>query len=168
VLEFARWLGTTPLSVAIQSRLWLTPLLQAVHIVMIGLVFVSMLMIALRVMGLVRRDETFDSVWNRFAPWMWRGLIVMAVTGGVLIISEPLREASALSFWLKMGLLVIATASTAGLRRALAGQTAPVFATDKRLAAAAVVVIWLVIIFLGRAIAYDVEVWGSHSLGHQS
>ena len=43
MFEFAEWLGATPLSVAIQSRLWLTPLLQSIHIVMIGIVFVSIL-----------------------------------------------------------------------------------------------------------------------------
>ena len=30
MFEFAEWLGSTPLSVAIQSRLWLTPLLQTI------------------------------------------------------------------------------------------------------------------------------------------
>jgi len=47
VHDFAEWLGSTPLSVAIQSRLWLTPTLQTIHILMIGVVFVSMLSVAL-------------------------------------------------------------------------------------------------------------------------
>ena len=57
MLEFAEWLQATPLSVAIQSTLWVTPLLQTIHIVMIGIVFVSMLNVALRVLGQIRTDE---------------------------------------------------------------------------------------------------------------
>jgi uncharacterized membrane protein SirB2 len=165
MFEFARWLGATPLSVAVQSSSWLTPLLQAVHILMIGVVFVSMLMIALRVLGLARNDETFDATWQRFAPWMWRALLIMLLTGLVLIIGEPSRQANALSFWLKLGLIVVAVFSVSGLRRALAGHTAGAFPTGPRVAAAAIILIWVLIIFLGRAIAYDTEVWGALHLG---
>jgi hypothetical protein len=38
------------------------------------------------------------------------------------------------------------------------------FSVGAKSAAAVTVVLWLAIIFLGRAIAYDVEVWGSLSL----
>src|SRR6516164_5288348 len=105
--EFAAWLETTGLSVKVQSITWIIPVLQSIHILMIGVVFVSSLMITLRVVGSMRTDEPFATVWARFAPWMWSGLVVMALTGLVLIIGEPLREFSALSFWLKMLLLVI-------------------------------------------------------------
>jgi uncharacterized membrane protein SirB2 len=168
MFEFAQWLGATPLSVTIQSSTWLTPLLQAIHILMIGVVFVSMLMIALRVLGLARNDETFDATWQRFAPWMWRALLVMLLTGIVLIVGEPSREAKALSFWLKMGLIVVAVLSVAGLRKTLAGRAAVRFSSGPRVAAAAIIMLWVVIIFLGRAIAYDTEVWGALHLGTQS
>jgi len=38
------------------------------------------------------------------------------------------------------------------------------FSAGAKLAAVATVVLWLVIIFLGRAIAYDIEVWESWHL----
>ena len=109
--EFAGWLGSTPLSIAIQSRLWLTPLLQTIHITMIGIVFVSMLMVALRVLGQVRTEEPLAEVWHRFAPWFWTALGVMLGTGVILTIGEPVRQASALSFWLKMSLIIIGVTS---------------------------------------------------------
>jgi uncharacterized membrane protein SirB2 len=168
VLEFAGWLGTTPLSVAIQSRLWLTPLLQSVHILMIGVVFVSILVVSLRVLGRMRADEPFAEVWHRFAPWFWASLGVMAGTGIVLVIGEPLREAQALSFWIKMSLIAVAVASAVYFGRtvaAVAGSGAQEFSSGARVVAVATVVLWLCIIFLGRAIAYDVEVWGSWHLG---
>ena len=43
LLEFATWLQSTPFSVAIQSASWVVPTLQSLHILMIGVVFVSIL-----------------------------------------------------------------------------------------------------------------------------
>lgn len=168
MFEFAEWLQATPLSVAIQSRLWLTPLLQSVHIVMIGIVFVSMAVVALRVLGRMGTDEPLAAVWHRFAPWFWSALGVMAGTGLVLVISEPVRQVSALSFWIKMALLAVGIASALYFGRTVATASAGAQIGDAggraRFVAAATIVLWLAIIFMGRSIAYDVEVWGSWHL----
>jgi uncharacterized membrane protein SirB2 len=160
VIEFAKWLQSTPLSLGIQTHLWITPLLQSIHIVMIAVVFWSALMIALRVLGRMRADEPFADVWQRFAPWMWAGLVVLAITGIVLTIGEPVREFSATSFWTKLALIVVGIVTLLSFRGVLAAsrQTGE-FSTTARAAAVATVVIWTFIIFLGRAIAYDTEVW---------
>jgi hypothetical protein len=169
VHDFAEWLGSTPLSVAIQSRLWLTPLLQTIHILMIGVVFVSMLSVALRVLGQVRTDEPLAEVWHRFAPWFWTALGVMAGTGLILTISEPVREVSALSFWIKMTLIVIGVASALYFGRTVAtaagvGAVTSVHSGRARVVAVATIVLWVAIMFLGRWIAYDVEIWESWHL----
>jgi uncharacterized membrane protein SirB2 len=164
MIEFARELGTSGLSVAIQSALWLTPLLQGIHIIMVGIVFVSVLMLVLRILGRIRTDEPLEQTWARFAPWLWSALVIMALSGVVLLIGEPLRQATALSFWLKMGLIVVAITSVLGLRRATAHVTGTAIPGGTRLAAAVVLLVWVLIIFLGRAIAYDAEVWGAWSL----
>ncbi|HUN25699.1 MAG TPA: hypothetical protein VMU67_05270 [Steroidobacteraceae bacterium] len=163
----AEWLQASSLSNTIQAVSWMIPLLQSVHIATIGVVFVSSLMIALRVLGLKRADDPFDAVWRRFAPWMWTGLLVMATTGTVLIVAEPVREMSALSFWLKMLLVATGAASTALHGRALrsAARVAPAkFSVAAKAGSVLIVILWLAVIFLGRAIAYDKEVWGSLSL----
>lgn len=167
MFEFAEWLGSTPLSVGIQSRLWLTPLLQTIHIIMVGIVFVSMLNVALRVLGKIRADEPLAEVWHRFAPWFWCALGVMAGTGLVLIIGEPVREATALSFWLKMSLLAIGIASALYFGRTVAASAAgpdPSASGGARFVAVATIVLWVAIVFLGRWIAYDVEIWQSWHL----
>jgi hypothetical protein len=170
VFEFAEWLGSTPLSVAIQSRLWLTPLLQTIHITMIGIVFASMLNVTLRVLGKIRAEEPLAEVWHRFAPWFWGALGVMAGTGLVLAIGEPVRQVTALSFWLKMSLLAIGIASALFFGRTVAVSAASTVAGSSgatgqaRLVAVATIVLWVAIIFLGRWIAYDVEIWESWHL----
>jgi hypothetical protein len=203
-------LETSALSQGIKDVTWIIPLLQSIHIVTIGVVFVSSLMIAMRVLGRIRADEPFTAVWARFAPWMWYGLVVMLVTGVFLVIGEPVREFTALSFWLKMTLLAIAVITTfvfgrtlaprggaagagssgavrAGAAAAYAGASGAAgapgasagtvdsvadasgiasaeFSPGAKAVAVGLMLVWLAIIFLGRAIAYDVEVWGSLSL----
>jgi len=170
LLEFATWLQSTSLSVAIQSHGWIVPTLQSVHILMIGVVFISILMIALRVLGRVRSDEPIASVWGRFASFLWGGVALMVVTGVLLTLSEPVREFMTLSFRLKMALLVIGVISAAAFGRSVrstvrVGGVAvePPFPARVRIAAVATIVLWLTIILLGRAIAYDDVVWGSWS-----
>ena len=164
--EFGQWLHATAISQWVQGTPWVIPLLQSVHIVMIGLVFISSLMIALRVLGRMRADEPFVAVWGRFAPWMWSGLLVMFVTGLLLIVGEPGREFGSLSFWIKMAFVLTAVLLTTFLGAQL--KSAPHDAATPlrgvaRPTACILVVLWIFIIFLGRAIAYDVEVWGSLS-----
>lgn len=169
MLEFAEWLQATPFSLAIQSAGWAIPLIQSIHILTIGIVFVSILMITLRVLERVRVEQTFGEVWRRFVPWMWSGLVVMAVTGALLIVAEPVREFTSLSFWLKMALLVVGIVATIVFRRSLAPAALTQrhefeFSAATKAGAIATVGLWVAIIFLGRAIAYDVEVWGTLSL----
>ena len=174
MIEFAEWLQSTSFSVAIQASTWAIPLLQSLHILMIGVVFVSIFIVTLRLLGRVRADQSLAQVWARFAPWVWVALVTMLVTGALLIIAEPVRQFTSTSFWLKMGLIVIAVASAAGFAGAVRTGTlqqaaGPAAATPRlRITAVATVVLWVAIIFLGRAIAYDVEVWGALSLSAQS
>jgi uncharacterized membrane protein SirB2 len=154
LLDLARSLATTPLNAWLQAHTNVIAFLQAVHIVMLGLTFGSTLLFALRVLGRFRADESVAAVWTRFAPWLWSGLVVMAMTGALLAIAEPVRQASALSYWLKMGLILVGIAALLALRR-----------NESRGLAWTVIATWVAILFLGRAIAYDVEVWGSWSLG---
>jgi hypothetical protein len=169
MFSFAQWLEQTPVSVTIKSVEWVIPLVQSIHILTIGVVFVSLLMIALRVLGWMRADQAFGVVMERFSPWIGKGLVILAATGITLVIGEPIRELMSLSFWLKMGLLLIGVTSAVAFRRSLKpavvdGGAEPTFSVTVKSAAMVTVLLWLAIIFLGRAIAYDVEVWGALSL----
>jgi uncharacterized membrane protein SirB2 len=163
---FAEWLQASPLSTWIQTTTWVIPLVQSIHILTIGIVFGSILMVSLRVLGMIRSDETPAVVVARFSPWIGYGVIVMAVTGVILIIGEPIREFSSTSFWLKMALVAVAVASAAFFRGVLVQAAPSGFSTTAKSTAAATIALWLFIIFLGRAIAYDIEVWGPLSLAH--
>jgi hypothetical protein len=98
---------------------------------------------------------------------MWGGLAAMAATGVVLVIGEPVREFMSTSFRVKLVLVAVGAAGALAFSRVVAATPTPAGAPSSvaaKSAAVAAVALWLAIIFLGRAIAYDVEVWGPLSL----
>jgi putative copper export protein len=165
MFEFARWLGSTPLSTAIVSIPWLARILLTLHIVTAGIVLGSVLMIVLRVHARgVRADEPFEQTWFRFAAWFWYSLAAMALTGIIMAICEPLREVSALSFWLKMVLIVVGSSGVRWLGRSIRARQGAEIPASTRHAATLILVMWMTVILLGRAIGYDKAIWGALSL----
>lgn len=172
MLEVAEWVQTTRPSVALRLTEWSIPVLQSIHILMIGIVFVSIFVVALRVLGRTRTDQPLAEVVARFKPWVYGALVVMLLTGTLLAIAEPIRQVTTVSFWLKMALIVVGVAGVAAfsrkVRRAAAagangGPTLYTPSAGVKALAAGTIVLWLVIIFLGRAIGYDVEIFGELS-----
>jgi hypothetical protein len=167
VTQFAEWLSQTPLSLAIQSREWVIPSLQSVHIVAIGVVLASVLMIDLRILGWAGRDQSLAQTTARFLPWLSWALFVLFVTGAAMIVGEPARQLLAISFWMKMGLVVIGSLVALMFKRSLERhgdrwETVHLNQRHVRVLAAVTFLIWVAVVVLGRLIAYD-YVWGSWS-----
>jgi hypothetical protein len=166
--QFAEWLSTTFLSVFIQNHnSWAIPTIQSIHIVGIGIVLGSVLMIDLRILGWAAMDQTLRQTTDRFGPWLTGALWLMLATGILMVIGEPVRELITFSFWLKMFLVTVgALIAVFFLRAVRKHEQLWEEAIEKRRAirwlALLTFLIWACIIILGRLIAYD-HVWGSWS-----
>jgi len=156
---FSKWLAATPLSHMIQAAGWMIPSLQIVHILSVAAVFSSAILVDLRIWRLLERDEPLPEVARRFLPTIWPVLLVLLVTGSLLIVAEPRRSLLNSTFYLKMALLAVAIALTAGLQRSIS--SSPNF-WDKdrrrwiagRFTATISILVWCGILFAGRWIAY--------------
>ena len=156
--QFAEWLSTTGPSVFIQeNNSWFIPLIQSIHIVGIAVVFGSIFLIAMRILGITGTDQTLPQTTNRYGPWLTGSLWLLLATGGLMVVGEPVRELVTFSFWFKMFLIVVGT-MLAVMFRKRANNAAGV----SKALAVVTVLIWASIIVLGRLIAYD-QVWGSWS-----
>ncbi len=166
--HFAEWLSTTSPSVFIQNHYsWVIPTIQSTHIVGIGLLLGSVLMVDLRILGWAGTDQTLRQTMSRFAPWVTGALYLQLATGTLMVIGEPVRELVTFSFWLKMFLVAVSTIIAASFQISLRNherQWEETLVNRKSIQWLAVLtfLIWVCIIILGRLIAYD-HVWGSWS-----
>jgi len=143
----------------IQNVLWIIPTVQTVHILAIAVVMSSVAMINLRIFGMAGRSASMVQTTDRYVPWIWIALIVLAVTGATLITGEPVRSLVNPAFQLKMAMLVVAIAVTA-LFQVTVKRHAPFWDLTPRSVGAAramalmTFVLWCAIAVAGRWIAY--------------
>ena len=140
----------------IQDTSWVIPGVQTIHILAISVVMASAVMIDLRLLGAFSRTQSVHDVSQRFVPWIWVAVGVLALSGGLLIIGEPGRELLNQVFWLKMTLLVCALSVT-GVFQYVADHALG-FWERRRGAASALAIasllLWVGILAAGRWIAY--------------
>ena len=158
--SFALWVSETPLSGFIQQTLWVVPWVQIFHITAIAVVMSSIFMIDLRILNLTGKNQTMTQTARRFLPWLWSGLVVLALTGSILIIGEPVRSLDNAAFWIKMSLLAIGIISTLWFQSTLQGSLA-FWEEDHqrrqfvRVLAVGSFLVWCGIAIAGRWIAYS-------------
>jgi hypothetical protein len=89
LIEFLKSLGETPLSLAIAQSEWLFPALEVVHIFAISLVFGTVAIIDLRLLGLASIKRRYTEMAHELLPWTWGAWVVAAVFGTLLMASRP-------------------------------------------------------------------------------
>ena len=161
IQRFAEWLSQTSPSILIQTHNeWVIPTIQSIHIIAIGVVLGSVLMIDLRILGWAGHDQTLRETTNRFGPWLSSALLALLATGGLMVVGEPVRELLSLSFWLKMFLVAVGTIIATILQITVKRHDdhwEHTLMKSRAIKSLAVVtlLIWVSIVILGRLIAYD-------------
>jgi hypothetical protein len=153
------WLEQTLLSQTMQTTSWIVPAVQTVHILAIAAVMSSVLMIDLRLLGILGRDQPLARVSERFLPVIWWTLPILLATGILMIIGEPVRSLESPVFQLKMALLVAAMIVTLSYQVPLGRDPSFWdFSIGRRGGAGIIAVLslllWTGIVFAGRWIAY--------------
>lgn len=157
--KFGDWLYATPVSTAIREASWIIPNVQSVHILAIAVVVGSALATELRFAGVFATDRPATDVMTRFLPWMRWALLALLLTGLVLVVAEPGRTLTNPVFLVKMALVAGASLVTLQARKSMlvaTPSTSPDVspAETSKLLAWLMLVIWVVVIFCGRFIAY--------------
>jgi hypothetical protein len=150
--DLAQWLTGLPLSLAMRRIAWLFPLLQTVHILAIGMMLSSVIMVSLRLWG-VSRTQTIAARGHRYLPWIWTSLVVLTVTGVALAVGNP-RTLRDPALQVKLWMMVPAIAATLILAVAMRGEA--LWEKNARargmagLAATATLILWLGVTLAGR------------------
>lgn len=159
IAALSNQLEQTTLSHALQEAAWAVPTIQTVHILSVATVISSSLFVSLHLLGVSARDLPTSQVTGRFLPLLWWTLPVLLVTGATLIVAEPARSLQNPAFYLKMALLLGASATTLIYQlptrfRADFWQRSTLRIVSTKLLALLSVSLWIGVILAGRWIAY--------------
>lgn len=156
--DLSQALYATPVSTGIRETSWLIPTIQSLHIVAIAVVVGSALVTDLRLAGVLATDESPATVVRRYLPWMWAALAALLATGAIMVVGEPNRVLGNSLFWTKMALVVFAFSLTLLFRYPLLHSQFRLeharWATLVKPMAWVSLLVWIMVIFCGRWIAY--------------
>ena len=155
--SFCDWLKDTSFSMTLQTKEWIIPLVQTVHILAIAAVVGAAITLSLRVLRAKGLPEPGAPVASTPFVTIWAALPILLATGTLLVIAEPARDLENPVFALKMGLVLLATAVTfvqqASLRRARR-DGGPLRRVLQSALAVGSLALWTAIVLAGRLIAY--------------
>lgn len=143
------------------------PVVEAVHVMAIALLFGTILIVDLRLLGLPNTQRSFTRVSDELLRLTWAAFVVAAITGAVLFAANAATYFDNTAFRWKMLALLLAGVNMAVFQfwtfRTVAAwdRNAPP-PPSARAAGALSILLWTTVIFLGRWIGftkgYDFEI----------
>ena len=150
------------LAVAMRQWLWLYPSVEIVHIAGIGLLFGSIAVFDLRLLGL-SKSIPVRSLANHVLPWTAASFVLIVPSGLMMFTAHASDFIQSGGFVLKMG-LILAAGLNAALFHTITFRTADVWDSEEmrklppppsaRLAGALSLLLWILVIACGRLLAY--------------
>jgi len=137
----------------ISGSSYAAPLINVMHIMALVMVFGSLLIVDLRLLGRGMTQQPVASVARAARPWLIGALICMLLTGLPQILSLPIRQYYSPFFWLKMRLLLVALIFTFTLRhRVTLADEARVGAVWGKVVGLTSIALWTLVAVEGRLI----------------
>ena len=161
LLRFCEWLAATPGSIALHESRYLYLIVLSVHVLTLCIFVGTAAMIDLRLLGLTMPTVRVSEVVTRLLPWTAAGFLVMIVSGALLFYAAPLLRYQNIFFRAKMVTLVLAGVNVwvfhnTVYRRVAEWDLDPVPPRPARIVGGLALVLWAVLITLGRLIPYQV------------
>ncbi len=155
-------LEASGLGQAMRQWLWLYPSVEIVHIVGIGLLFGSIAVLDLRLLG-VSRHIPARTLARHVLPWSIASFVLIVPSGLLMFTAHATEFVDSEVFILKM-LLIMAALLNAALFHTITFRTADVWDTEEmrklppppsaRLAGGLSLLLWIAVIACGRLLAY--------------
>ena len=120
LLEFCQWLQYSPPLVAMRSSPWLFPVIATIHLMGLSVIGGAVLLVDLRLLGLGLRRQPVAQLAQDAERWLFRGLLVMVLTGIPLFMCFATKYYYLTFFWVKMAALLAVVVFTVSVRRRVA------------------------------------------------
>ena len=154
------WVDTFPSSIVLRESLNAYPILLTTHVVSMCLFAGLMAFWDLRLVGLALRPASVSSIIRRIFPWALTGFAISAITGTLLLYSQPMRYYGNFYFWLKTGMMALAGVNMF-VFHVTVGKSMKEWEEDvrtplpARVAGVLALVLWAGVVVTGRLIAYS-------------
>jgi hypothetical protein len=117
LLPFFQWCYQTAFGEAIRESLWLFPLIEAFHLVGLGLTAGAVLIVDLRLLGVGLTRQPVAQLSAAVEPWLLGSVTLMFASGFPLFLSEAIKCYYSFAFWIKMTCLLLVLLFTFTVRR---------------------------------------------------
>jgi hypothetical protein len=156
MLPFFQWCYDTWIGATIRESTWLFPLIEAFHLIGLGLTAGTVLTVDLRLLGVGLSRQSAAQLWASVQPWFLGSVSLMLVTGILLFMSEAIKCYYSFAFWIKMASLLLALVFAFTIRRHIV-RTGPISGSWQRgrLTAFASLVLWFGVAWGGRWIGFS-------------
>ncbi len=153
------WLQESALATGIRDSLLLFPLLESVHVIGLALVFGTIAIIDLRLLGLASTQRSFNRMASDIMTWTWGAFAVTALTGVLMFITNATVYFHNAYFRAKIALLLLAAVNVVVFeltaRRTIGRwDRAPSAPPIGKVVATVSLVVWIAVIFTGRMIGF--------------
>jgi hypothetical protein len=160
-MDWTSWVAAvegSDLAEWLRSEVRALPVVNALHVMGVGLLFGTILVVDLRLLGLAGRARSFRLTARELLPLTWAGFAVALATGAMMFAANAATYVGNTAFLAKMGLLLLAGLNMAVFELATA-RGAETWDTGRvppagRLAGGLSVLLWLSVIFFGRWIGF--------------
>src|SRR6202030_1572056 len=159
ITAFLKSLEASGLATRIGDALWLFPLIESTHVIGLSLVFGTILIIDLRLLGIASTHRSFKQMASDILKWTWAAFALTALTGSLMFLTNARVYYHNFYFRTKMLLLVLSCINMLVFERT-AGRTihgwdkAPSAPPVGKAVAALSLAMWISIIFMGRLIGF--------------
>jgi hypothetical protein len=156
---FLKSLEDSGLAISLRGSLYYFPFIEAVHVMALGVVFGTILVVDLRALGVASTNRPFTRLSAELLRITWGAFAVSVLTGSLMFVTNARVYAHNTAFQIKMVLLALAGLNmaifhlTAG-RSVATWNQAPTAPKAGRLTAGASLALWLGIILAGRVIGF--------------
>ncbi len=157
---FCEWLADTRGSIALHESLWVYPIVESVHVLVLCLFLGLTVVLDLRLLGVTFRSARASEVTARLEPWITLGFVLMVTSGSLLFYAIPVRTFQNIFFRIKVAMLILAGINvwvfhSTIYRNVGAWDLDPVPPKRARMAGGLSLALWAGIVVAGRMIAYN-------------
>jgi hypothetical protein len=147
------------LATRIRDSLFLFPLIESTHVFGLALVFGTIAIIDLRLLGIASTRRPFTRMWSDILKWTWAAFALTALTGALMFITNARVYYHNSFFRAKMLLLVLTAVNMLAFeltaRRTVdRWDNAPSAPPAGKRVAVLSLALWIGIIFMGRIIGF--------------